>query len=260
MKTWSPSNSHAFSGEYVTLKEGLKQSLNSVSVYLMKEIGNTETIRDFVSNLGIDKNKIPSAPSICLGSADLTVMDMAGAYTAYANNGQYSKPIFVKKIEDKDGRIIYTYKPEQKKVLNPAHNYAMVEMLKYVMQNRAYQFKSEVAGKTGTTNDHVDGWFIGFTPNLVSATWVGGAERWIRFENISDGQGAVMARPFFENFLKRIEKDKSIDYDSDARFEIPDEDRLVIDCTKYEQLAEQLKLQDAKDQRNELDEEFDEEF
>jgi penicillin-binding protein 1A len=260
LKTWAPSNSSGFSGEMVTLKDGLRKSLNSVSVYLMKEIGNTEAIRDYVGNLGIDKNKIPNAPSICLGSADLTVMDMAGAYTTYANNGQYSKPIFVKKIEDKNGRVIYNYQPEQKKVLNPVHNFALVQMLKYVVEHRAAQFKSEIAGKTGTTNDHVDGWFIGFTPNLVSATWVGGAERWIRFETIEDGQGAVMARPYFEKFLKKIENDQEIDFDTNVRFQVPEGDNLVIDCTVYDQLAEQLERKDLELKKNELDEEFDEEF
>ena len=255
METWRPKNSKDFTGEWVSLREGLKQSMNSVSVYLTKEIGNVETIRELVSNMGIEKEKIPSAPSICLGTPDLSVMDMAGAYTVFANNGIYSKPIFVTRIEDDNGKTIYNYIPEQKKVLNPKYNHVMVDMLKYVVEHRAYQFKSEVAGKTGTTNDHVDGWFMGFTPGLVSATWVGGSDRWIRFRNIGYGQGAVMARPYFEKFLKKIEADPSIDYDETLRFPVPEGEHIELDCAKYDLLAQSLKQKDKK-KKDEFEEEF----
>lgn len=256
METWRPKNSKEFSGEHVSLKEGLKNSMNSVSVYLTKYIGNVETIRDLVDNMGIDKKKIPSAPSICLGTPDLSVMDMAGAYTVFANNGIYSKPIFVTRIEDKNGRTIYNYMPEQRKVLAPKYNYVMIDMLKYVVQHRAKQFKSEIAGKTGTTNDHVDGWFMGITPGLVTATWVGGQERWIRFRSLSLGQGAVMARPYFEKFLKKIESDPSIVYDETLRFQIPEGELPVIDCAKYDLLAQSFKDEDEKKKRDEFEEEF----
>ena len=256
LKTWRPKNSKEFSNEWVTLKEGLKHSMNSVSVYLTKEIGNVEAIRELVENMGIDKRKIPSAPSICLGTPDLSVMDMAGAYTVFANNGIYSKPIFVKRIEDKNGQTIYNYVPEQKRVLNPKYNHVLVNMLKYVVQHRAYQFKSEIAGKTGTTNDHVDGWFMGFTPGLISATWVGGSERYIRFRNLALGQGAVMARPYFEKFLTRLENDNSIDYDESLRFEIPEGDQIEVDCSKYELLAQSLNQKEGKKKKDEFEEEF----
>jgi len=126
LKSWSPENSDKFSGEYLTLREGLKKSKNTVSVKLMMEIGNTELVRSLVSQFGIDKNKIPNSPSICLGSADLSVMDMTGAYTVYANNGTYTKPMFVTSIEDKNGRVIYQETSVQRKALNPKYNLVIV--------------------------------------------------------------------------------------------------------------------------------------
>ena len=256
LETWRPKNSRDFSGERVTLKEGLKQSLNSISIYLVKYLGNVEPIRELVDDMGINKDKVPSAPSICLGTPDLSVMDMAGAYTVFANNGIYSEPIFVKKIEDKNGRTIYNFMPEQKKVLSPKYNHVMVDMLKYVVQHRAGQFKSEIAGKTGTTNDHVDGWFMGITPGLVTATWVGGQERWIRFRSLSLGQGAVMARPYFEKFLGKIESDPSIEYDETLRFQIPEGEIPVLDCEMYDLLAQSLEKGEEKKKRDEFEEEF----
>ncbi len=257
IKTWAPSNSKDFSGKMVTLKEGLRHSMNSVSVHLVKELQSVEPIRDLVGRLGMDKNKVPSSPSIVLGSSDLTVMDMAGAYTAYANNGMYSNPIFIKRIEDKNGRIIYNYVPKQRKVIPPGLNYAMVDLLKNVVHHRADKFKSEIAGKTGTTNDHVDGWFVGFTPELVTATWVGGSERWIRFLTIADGQGAVMARPFFEKFLSKIENDPTIPYDESARFVIPEGELIQSDCNQVALLEQKLRAQDEKAKKvDETEEDF----
>ncbi|MBK8389736.1 MAG: hypothetical protein IPL23_10860 [Saprospiraceae bacterium] len=168
----------------------------------MKEIGNVERVRSFVSDLGIDINKIPKAPSICLGTPELSVMDMATAYTAFANNGVVSKPFFISRIEDKNGRVIYSALPEQKKVINPSYNWVIVDMLKYVASIIQPRVKSVVAGKTGTTNDYKDGWFVGFTPNIVVATWVGGDHEFIRFNTLADGQGSVMARPFLNPSLK----------------------------------------------------------
>ena len=255
-QTWRPANASGFTGEWMTLKDGLKESKNSLSVYLMKQLGNVEVVRDFVANLGIDINKIPQFPSIALGTPELSVIDMAGAYTTYANNGVYSKPIFVKRIEDQNGRVIYNYVPEQRQALNPVYNHAMVDMLKYVVNHRAHLFKSEIAGKTGTTNDHVDGWFVGFTPNLASATWVGGSERWIRVLSIGDGQGSAMARPFFESFLLRVERDQNIAWNVSDRFVIPEGDLIEVDCAKYDQLVQSLSEEGTRRKRDEFEEEF----
>lgn len=255
---WCPGNAdRKFSGQYLTLRQALKESKNSISVYLMKEIGNVQSVKNFVGNLGIDKEKIENYPSICLGTPELSVMEMAGAYTAFANNGIVSRPVFVTRIEDKNGRLIYTANPEQKRAINPAYNYVIVDMLKYVASSIASKFKSEVAGKTGTTNNYKDGWFVGFTPEIVIATWVGGDQEFIRFNSLADGQGAVMARPFFEKLLSKIEKDNRLGMGVNIVFTKPEGDLIEMDCSKYENFSPPDDDSDvAKTKNSGFDEEF----
>jgi penicillin-binding protein 1A len=253
MSTWCPANSDGkFSGQSITLKEGLKESKNSISVFLMKQLGSVEAIRNFVGNLNIDKNKIPNSPSICLGTPELSAYDLASAYTAFANNGVQTSPIFISHITDKNGKTIYTAIPEQKKAVNPSYNYVIVDMLRYVASVIQPKFKSRIAGKTGTTNNYKDGWYVGFTPELVVSTWVGGDVEWIRFNTLADGQGAVMARPFFEKLLTRIEKDPSIDYDETKEFAKPEEMLVELDCSKY--AAPALPQEDATPTKPKQDE------
>ncbi len=244
---WTPNNaSGEYSGEPYTLFKGLMHSKNTVSTFLMKQLGDVAPVRNLVNNMGLDSEmrrsngtwKVPHGPSICLGSADLTVMELTGAYTTFANNGVYNRPYFITKIEDKNRRVIYRGEPEERTALNPNSNYVMLQMLKAVMGQGIAGFggvKSELGGKTGTTNDYVDGWFVGISPDLVVGTWVGGDQRWIRFLSLSDGIGARMARPFYANFLKRLEADETVDYDKEARFIIPPGDiGIVLDCEIYE--------------------------
>ncbi len=234
MESWSPSNARGtFTGTQMTLLEGLKTSTNSVSVWLMIQLGSAELVRDMVSRMGIGKRKVPSAPSICLGSANLNVLEMTAAYSTFANNGIFQKPIFVKKIVDKNGKVIYQATPEKRRVIQEKYNYVMVEMLKYAASSRQYALETEFGGKTGTTNDYVDGWFMGITPQLVTGTWVGGEDQWIKFETLSDGQGGVMARPYFLDFMQRIEADPKLSYDETAEFYKPMGDVIEMDCTKY---------------------------
>ncbi|NJN77270.1 MAG: penicillin-binding protein [Saprospiraceae bacterium] len=236
-RSWTPKNSNnSYSGAAYDLKLALKQSKNSISAYLMKDLGSVEPLREFVENMGIDIERIPAKPSICLGAADLSVFEMTGAYTAFANAGRYTEPYFISKIEDKNGNVIYEKVPDQKEVLSQAAAAAMVNLLKGVVSGAGGfgGIKSEVGGKTGTTNDHTDGWFMGVTPNLVVGTWVGGDDRWIRFRTITYGQGARMARPIFSDFLSRLEKDNLIDVT--ARFEraIGDDEGIEMNCALYE--------------------------
>ncbi|HHH54536.1 MAG TPA: peptidoglycan glycosyltransferase, partial [Bacteroidetes bacterium] len=222
-----------------------RQSKNSVSVYLMKELGNVDIVRDFVDKLGIDKNDIPRQPSICLGSADLSVMQMTGAYSVFSNKGVYNKPVFVTRIEDKNGKVIYNYIPEQHKAFPENYNYVMVNMLKYAAKIIQPGLKTEVGGKTGTTNDYRDGWFMGITPDLVVGTWVGGDEQWIKFRSITYGQGAYMARPTFVNFIKYLENSKNADYDPNVKFEEPIGGTGVeLDCDKYKSFENDIQPQD----------------
>ena len=238
LEDWTPSNAGGeYSGEPFTLFRGLMYSKNTVSVFLMKQLGDVNPVRTLVSNMGLSKDLIPPQPSICLGSSDLTVQQLTGAYTTFANNGMYNKPVFILRIEDKNGRLIYQEEPEERLALHPNPNYVMLHMLKRVMAQGLPGFggvKSELGGKTGTTNDYVDGWFVGITPDLVVGTWVGGDQNWIRFRTLADGIGARMARPFFARLLKRLENDPEADYNVDARFAIPSGDiGIVIDCEEY---------------------------
>lgn len=238
LEDWTPNNAGGeFSGEPFSLFKGLMYSKNTVSVFLMKQLGDVEPVRSLVDNMGLTKEMIPRQPSICLGSSDLTVQQLTGAYTTFANNGMYNKPIFLLRIEDKNGRLIYQEEPIERLALHPNPNFVMVQMLKKVMAQGLPGFggiKSEVGGKTGTTNDYVDGWFVGLTPDLVVGTWVGGDQNWIRFRTLNEGIGARMARPFYARLLKRIENDPDADYDPTRRFNIPSGDiGIVIDCELY---------------------------
>ncbi|MEE9438310.1 MAG: transglycosylase domain-containing protein [Saprospiraceae bacterium] len=264
MKSWSPTNANnKFSNQNLTLKEALKKSKNSVSVFLMKEIGNTERVRNFASKMGIPKSKIPSAPSICLGVPELSVMDMAGAYTTFANNGIHTTPLSIKTIEDANGRVIYSGVQHRKRAINASINYVMVDMLKYAASFISGPFKSELGGKTGTTNDYKDGWFMGLTPDLVIATWVGGDNEWIRFKSLQNGQGGVMARPFCLDFLKRLENDPNSNYDYNAKYSIPENLNVELDCSLYEAMEQDdIKKSEAikKEKEDSLDDEFEEDF
>lgn len=243
---WTPRNSTgAYSGAKLTLKEALKNSVNSVSAYLMRQMGGTEPVRGLINNMGIDSTakrgdgdyRVPKQPSICLGAADLTVFEMTGAYTTFANKGMYGRPYLIKKIEDKNGKILWRSLPEEKVALSPNVDYVMVDMLKYNVKGApgVNTLKSEVGGKTGTTNNYTDGWFMGITPRLVVGTWVGGEDRWIRFLSLGDGQGARMARPIFAGFINRLENNKNSGYDYNARFVRPAGDLgIEINCAAYQ--------------------------
>lgn len=239
-KEWTPDNaSGKFTAEIMTLKDALRKSVNTTSVFLMKQLHSTRPVRDLAKKMGIDVDKkypngqkrVPEVPSICLGACDLQVIEMAGAYTTFANNGQYIEPIFVSRIEDKNGRLIFSQDPDEYLALGPEPNYVMVEMLKYAAGGMG--LKSEAGGKTGTTNDFKDGWFVGITPNLVVSTWVGGEDKWIRFLDISNGSGARLAKPYFKKFMAKLEESDDVDYDAKARFQRPKYINIELDCGEY---------------------------
>ena len=242
--SWSPKNATGFSGEYTTLWEALKESRNSASVYLMKQIGSTQPVREKLKEMGIEVDakyangqlRLPKSPSICLGAADLTVLEMTGAYCTFANSGTYTKPLFIRKITDKSGRVIYQGVSKRQAALPENASYVMLQMLKYNVRSAPgiKNLKSEVGGKTGTTNDYRDGWFMGVTPRLVVGTWVGGEDQWIRFLTIGDGQGSAMARPFFTKVMDKIEKSNSINFDKTVKFKKPEGSLgITLDCGDY---------------------------
>lgn len=273
-KEWSPANANGeFTGNKYNLYHGLLYSKNSITVRLVKELGNVQVIRDLLDNVGIDKHEtltngrlaVPNLPSMCLGAVDLTLQDMAGAYTAFANKGMYTEPIFVTKIEDKNGRVLYTGVPKRKTAINPLYNSVILDMLQNNTGGKyGMGIKTPNGGKTGTTNDYSDGWFMGVTPRLILGTWTGGDDKWIRFLSLENGQGYVMARPVFQKFFKKLEKDTTGVYDPNVKFpEAPYGFEDLVDCTKYKQVdpeEEQQQLMEEKLQSDEFDDEFDDDF
>ncbi len=239
---WTPKNA---SGEYTkkkfTLKDGMANSKNSVTAYLMKQIG-PEPIIDRLRTMGVT-SPIPSVPAIALGTPDISLYEMVGAYTTYANNGVYSKPKFIARIEDKDGNLVKSYYSEKREALNEETAYVMRKMLQHVVNEGTairlryrYNVEGQIGGKTGTTQDQSDGWFIGFTPELVAGTWVGGEDRHLRFRTLEHGQGASMALPIWAKFFNRIYNDESLNYSPSAEFQEPDtEINIEMDCSKYKQ-------------------------
>ncbi len=233
LEDWTPQNSTGrYSNEKMHLRDALRKSVNSVSVFLMQQLGSVQPVIELLTNMGVDPDKVPPLPSICLGAADLSVFDMTGAYTTFANNGYYTRPTYITRIEDKNGVEIYASEKKDRQALEEEPNYVMVEMLKYASGYMGV--KSEIGGKTGTTNDYVDGWFMGITPNLVVGTWVGGEDRWVRFLTLRDGSGYAMARPFCKDFILRLENDEHADYNVKARFPRPKGDLSIgLDCDDF---------------------------
>jgi penicillin-binding protein 1A len=273
LEEWSPANATGeFTGNKYNLYHGLLYSKNSITVRLVKEMGNVKVIKELLNNVGIDTEMklengqiaVPELPSISLGAVDLTLYDMVGAYTTFANDGTYTQPVFVTRIEDKNGRIIYTGVPKRNTAINPLYNAVMVDMLRNNVGGRyGMGLKSKVGGKTGTTNDYSDGWFMGITPELVTGIWTGGDDKWIRFLTLDDGQGYVMARPIFEKYMRKIEQDSLVSYNSEADFPKPPPGFYdLTNCEKYKTLTpedEQTQIKQNKVNRDEFEEEFEEE-
>ena len=269
---WSPSNANGlFTQNKYNLYQGLLYSKNSITVRIVKEMGTVELVRDLLHNVGIDKNEringerlvVPQVPSLVLGSVDLSLIEMTGAYTTFANNGIFTKPNYIDRIEDKNGKIIYQSSREQRRAINPLYNSVMVDMLK---NNTGGGFgldlKSENGGKTGTTNDYADGWFIGINPSLVTGVWVGGDEKWVRFLTLDNGQGFVMARPIYQKFLKAVEEDENLGFDTSLKFiDPPPGFSELRDCASYKQQSpeeEQEEIMLRKIDQNEFGDDLDE--
>jgi penicillin-binding protein 1A len=267
---WSPANAtDEFTGNKYNLFHGLLYSKNSITVKLVKEMGTVAPIRDLLNNLGIDKNlrlenghlAVPNLPSICLGAVDLTLLEMVGAYSAFGNNGTYVQPIFVSRIEDKNGKVIYQGIPNRKSAINPLYNAVMVSMLRNNVAGRfAMRVKSKIGGKTGTTNDYTDAWFMCVTPTLVAGVWTGGDDKWIRFLTLDDGEGYTTARPISEKFFQKLENDPDSGYDWKADFPTPPAGyEQLVNCEKYKYIRPATERQTTLKQKLK-NEEFDKEF
>ncbi|MFT3945706.1 MAG: transglycosylase domain-containing protein [Agriterribacter sp.] len=204
----------------------LAASINTAAAKLMTEIGVNKTV-EFAHEAGI-KSKIPPYPSIALGAADLSLLEMVGAYSMYPAGGMHTEPIYISRIEDRNGNVLQTFTTTHKEVISEADAYIMTKMMQGVIDfgtgrsmRNAYGITSEIAGKTGTTNNNADGWFIGFTPQLLGGVWVGADDPLLRISNNSVGQGAQMAMPIWAYFFQEVYKDKTLGVDPKQRFVVP---------------------------------------
>jgi penicillin-binding protein 1A len=244
---WTPKNSDNKYRGMVTLKKALANSINTVSAKLMDKVG-PEAVVTLTKKLGV-KSEIPLQPSIALGAVEITVEDMVAAYSTFANQGVYIKPQFISRIEDKNGVILYEPVPESHDVLNKDIAYAVIKLLEGVTEEGSgvrlrtqgggsgdsrwtgypYMFTNPIAGKTGTSQNQSDGWFIGMVPNLVTGVWVGCEDRSARFKGITYGQGATAALPIWGYFMKKCYEDKDLLVSKD-KFERPDNLSIKVDC------------------------------
>ena len=211
--------------EMVTLKYGLANSLNQISAWVMKRYGPREVVK-MARKVGI-KSYLDEVPSLCVGAADLKLSEMVASYNTFANKGVHVEPIFVTTIQDKNGSDIVNFTAKKNEALDELTAYKMIQLMRGVVDmgtsvrlRYTYGFKNQIAGKTGTTNDNSDGWFIGYVPNLVTGVWVGGEERSIRFPSTADGQGASMALPIWALYMQKVYKNKKLGI-SDKPFEKP---------------------------------------
>ena len=229
-KPWTPRNSgRSRYGQMVTLKWGLQQSNNWISAYLMSKL-NPQAFVDLLHQYGINNPEIHPSMALCLGPCEISVGEMASAYTAFVNHGIRAAHMFVTRIEDGEGNIIAQFQPRMNEVISEESANKMLYMLKAVVDGgtagrlrHKYEMKGELGGKTGTTNNNSDAWFVGLTPTLVNACWVGGDDRDIHFDSMSMGQGATMALPIFAYYMQQLYADQQLGYNENAVFDMPDD-------------------------------------
>ena len=267
-EAWCPKNSGDRYTGMRTLKNALANSVNTISARLIDKVG-PGPVSKLAADLGIS-SKIPNVPSIALGTADLSVYEMVAAYGAFANQGIYVKPVMVTRIEDKNGTVLFEATPETRDVLSEESAYVTVKLLEGVTESGSgirlrhrgaeennpyfgtvvtgypYEFQNPIAGKTGTTQNQSDGWFIGMVPNLVTGVWVGGEDRATHFNSISYGQGATMALPIWALYMKKLYEDPLLEVSIDS-FPAPERVSIPLDCELLAKLRSQNNTDDAVD-------------
>lgn len=227
-KPWTPRNANKkLIGDMVTVKWGLANSDNWITAYLMSKL-NPYNLKRLIHTFGVRNRDIVPSVSLCLGPCEISVGEMVSAYTAFPNKGIRVAPLFVTRIEDNDGNVLATFAPEMQEVISVSSAYKMLVMLRAVVNEgtggrvRRLGVKADMGGKTGTTNYNADGWFMGFTPSLVSGCWVGGEDRDIHFDTMLHGQGASMALPIWTKYMVKVLSDKSLGYDENETFQLPE--------------------------------------
>ena len=266
VEPWCPKNSGDRYGQIRTLKNALANSVNTISARLMDQVGPKPVVR-LAKKMGVS-SYLPSVPSIALGTPDISLYEMVAAYGTFVNKGIYVKPQIVTRIEDKNGRILYQMVPETQDVLSEEVAYVTLNLMegvtkfgsgarlrhaglekdnyiyKNVVTGYPYVFENPIAGKTGTTQNQSDGWFMGMVPNLATGVWVGGEDRSIHFQEIAEGQGATMALPIWGIFMKSLYKNPELGVSS-ATFEIPETVNIRLDCeAEKEELTQDLPIKE----------------
>jgi penicillin-binding protein 1A len=263
--TWTPQNATGgYSGEQMTIRQAMAQSKNSITAFLMKRVG-PETVVEYARRLGITSN-IEAVPSLALGGGgDVSVFEMVGAYSTFVNHGTWTEPVFITRIEDKEGNTVYENPVNTREALSEETAYLMLYMLRGATEEqggtgqgipREIRDGNEVGAKTGTTQNYSDGWFMGVTKDLVSGAWVGGDSRSVHFSTLALGQGARMAMPMWIEYMKRVYADERLDYEK-GPFERPASGiSIEIDCNKYKpDLSEETDSLMVDQQVEKLDEE-----
>ena len=242
-ETWSPVNADEKYGGMLTLKEGLAESVNCISAFLMKQFGPQAMI-EIARKMGVT-SPIDAVPAIALGTPDVSVYEMVGAYSTFANKGVWTEPIYLTRIEDKNGNILQDFIPRKVEAINEETAFLMLNLMQGVVQfgtgarlRGQYKFSNPIAGKTGTTQNQSDGWFMGITPDLVSGCWVGCEDRIVHFRTLELGQGARTAMPIWALYMQKVYADKMLKV-SKGDFEAPEAPlSVVLDCDKYVQPGE----------------------
>jgi penicillin-binding protein 1A len=240
--TYTPQNSDGPStGEFMTLRQALARSINTITAYLMKKLG-PQMVVDYAKRLGF-KGNIEAVPALCYGISDVSIYELAGAYSTFANKGIHTEPVFITRIEDKNGNIIEEFVPKREEALNEETAYAMLYMLKGGTEEKngtslgLHRYQNlwggnEIGGKTGTTQNFSDGWYVGVTQNLVTAVWVGGDDRCIHFRDWTFGQGAKLALPIFGYFMDDVYADTTTGIRK-SMFNRPSRMSMELDCRKF---------------------------
>ena len=229
-RVWKPRNSGRDRyGEMVTLRWGLSKSNNWISAWLMNQL-SPYSLKKLIHEFGLTNQSIEATQSLCLGTCDASVSEMVSAYTVFVGKGMRVAPLMVTRIEDNDGNVIATFSAHRNEVISRESSYKMIDMMRGVINEgtgyrlrSVYKINADMCGKTGTTQNMSDGWFVGYTPSLVTGCWVGGEERNIHFDRMSEGQGAAMALPIYGLYMQKVYKDNSLPYSEDEIFDIPED-------------------------------------
>nr|WP_299031614.1 transglycosylase domain-containing protein [uncultured Tenacibaculum sp.] len=260
-KDWTPKNAGGKYGEELTLKDALAKSVNVITAQLIDKVSPINVVR-LAESSGI-KSKLEANPSIALGAIDLSLLEMVSAYSTFANKGLRVSPLMVTRIEDKNGTVLEEFVPETKEVLSEESAYVILDLMKGVTQVGSgarlrstwtsggdavtgfpYKFTNPIAGKTGTTQNQSDGWFMGMVPNLVTGVWTGGEDRATHFAGLRYGQGATMALPTWGIFMRKCYADETLEV-SKGSFEKPKKISINLDCSKTESSEEEENLDDT---------------